>query len=133
MADPLPSLDKRRATVPSMGQPKEAEAASMHHGGSFGRYMELKVTKLAEQFEAQALQLAGQGSRQVTLLLLLRGLPAAGPAPIRRTLLTDMPPACLHPRVACPGPFPPPTAACSRACPSMSTAGPTPARRSSSS
>ena len=31
---------------------------SMHHGGSFGRYMELKNTKLQEQFEALQYQAA---------------------------------------------------------------------------
>ncbi len=34
---------------------KEDDLSSMHHGGSFGKYMQFKNTKLREQFESQTL------------------------------------------------------------------------------
>lgn len=47
--------DTRNRYVRLESQAMQAEEPSMHHGGSFSRYMELKNVKLREQFEAQAL------------------------------------------------------------------------------
>lgn len=60
MGDAPPPTKRREPPGPQMqpsqaqvARPKPIDPSSMHHGGSFGKYMEYKEIKLREQFEAQ--------------------------------------------------------------------------------
>lgn len=52
--------DALRASAPAQG----AQTNSMHHGGSFGRYMELKNRKLGEQFGQQQREVEAAGQQR---------------------------------------------------------------------
>ncbi|EFJ42568.1 hypothetical protein VOLCADRAFT_97374 [Volvox carteri f. nagariensis] len=61
MADPRGHRERTDAAATGRNEEKQQRdgkdpAESMHHDGSFGRYMQLKVVKLREQFDAQQLQ-----------------------------------------------------------------------------